>query len=473
MAVPHFEAAAAESPPLEALDLRRRAAEQLLRTGHFDRGLEVSRSVLAAIGMRLPRTRLGTLLSLLFFQLLVTLRGFDFRERAREQIPPEQLVRIDICSSVGLALSYVDAAVGHLFAVRALLLALAAGDLERITRGVGMQVGVSAVLGAKAWRRTERLIQTTNDLAKRCASTQARWFAIGPAATAYYLSARFRESVEQHYRALEMTQDASAGLSWEQVATRSLLISALARVGGFRELRRLQQEGLRDAQARGDLYASVSLRTGEAGLAWLMEDRPDLAESHARAALSEWSTSGFHTEHFTGLLGLTNVKLYVGDATEAYRLATELFERTQRSLLWRVLTARATAQYLRAGAALAMVEAGLGDRAELLRQAARAAHGIERLGMPGLEPYAAVLRGGIALRGGDRASALVHLDAAHRGFESGGMSAYAAATRVRAARLRGDDAASIAEAHAFFEREDVAVPERMIALHVPGLDLTS
>ena len=44
------------------------------------------------------------------------------------------------------------------------------------------------------------------------------------------------------------------------------------------------------------------------------------------------------------------------------------------------------------------------------------------------QPYAKVLRAGIALAGGDRPGALEQLDAAARAFEAADMRGYAAAT---------------------------------------------
>ncbi|MGO9707718.1 MAG: serine/threonine-protein kinase PknK, partial [Polyangiaceae bacterium] len=108
MAVPYFEAAAAQSPPLQALDLRRRAAEQLLRSGHFDRGIDATRAVLAAIGMRLPRTLFGTLALLIYYRLRVRMRGMRVKARPAGETTAEEIARIDVCMSVGLTLSFVD-----------------------------------------------------------------------------------------------------------------------------------------------------------------------------------------------------------------------------------------------------------------------------------------------------------------------------------------------------------------------------
>ncbi|MEM9489016.1 MAG: protein kinase, partial [Myxococcota bacterium] len=51
-----YLAAAATAEPTTALDLERRAAEQLLRCGHLEEGLAVLSRVLAAVGLEMPRS---------------------------------------------------------------------------------------------------------------------------------------------------------------------------------------------------------------------------------------------------------------------------------------------------------------------------------------------------------------------------------------------------------------------------------
>src|SRR4029077_3335731 len=59
----------------EALDLRRRAAEQLLISGHIDAGLSTLRQVLDRVGMKLPRTPTEAVLNLVRNRVQVRLRG--------------------------------------------------------------------------------------------------------------------------------------------------------------------------------------------------------------------------------------------------------------------------------------------------------------------------------------------------------------------------------------------------------------
>src|SRR5439155_1671957 len=66
-----YRAAADGANAAEALDLQRRAAAQLLRSGHFDEGLTAIQEVLDSVGMRLPRAPWAALLALLFWRLVL------------------------------------------------------------------------------------------------------------------------------------------------------------------------------------------------------------------------------------------------------------------------------------------------------------------------------------------------------------------------------------------------------------------
>src|SRR5262249_43325482 len=79
----------------ETLDLQRRAAEQLLRSGHVDRGLSVLNAVLARVGLKMPKTTRGALALMLWRRLLLRLRGARFQRRDVSQITAETLTRLD------------------------------------------------------------------------------------------------------------------------------------------------------------------------------------------------------------------------------------------------------------------------------------------------------------------------------------------------------------------------------------------
>src|SRR6185436_4051615 len=105
-----------------ALDLRRRAAEQLLMSGRTDQGIDVIRRVLAEVGLRLPEGPKRVLFWLLVRRAHLRLRGFSFVERSLSEVPTEELRRIDICWAVAAGLSLTDTIRGAYFQTRNLLL---------------------------------------------------------------------------------------------------------------------------------------------------------------------------------------------------------------------------------------------------------------------------------------------------------------------------------------------------------------
>src|SRR5262249_48793706 len=155
------------------LELLRRAAEQLLRSGHLDEGHETIRTVLATMGMKLASSPRRALFSMLVHRAAVRLRGLRFRERDASQLSPETLMRIDACWSVAMGLGIVDHVRGADFQARHMLLALKAGEPYRVARAIAMEVAYASVPGGpRARRRVEKLTVIAQGLADRVNNPQ-------------------------------------------------------------------------------------------------------------------------------------------------------------------------------------------------------------------------------------------------------------------------------------------------------------
>ncbi len=471
LAAPHFEAAAAESRPIEALELRRRAADQLLRGGRTDEGFEATRAVLASIGIRFPKTRFETILAILFYRFVLAVRGLAFQRRELGQITAEELARVDTCMMVGYALSLADPLVGTVFQTRALLFALDAGEIERVVHAVALELPFVAIAGGRSWRRTARLFDHARALAVESGSVESRAYVALGIGVSLFSNGRYEDCLASLQSTLDLLRDGATGLVHEQLIARSFAIIALANLGRFRELCRLQDESLREGLARGDVYVTISMKTGFANLAWLVADRPDVAESEVRDAMAGWSAGGFHTEHYHALLARVHLLLYREEAVAADAVAKELLRRTKGSSLWRIQAIRLYARHVNTATASLLLQKGLGDSDALLRRVALGARAIEREQMAWALPFVTLARAQLARWRGARDEAIRGLDDAARGFDAADMAAYAAATRDRVARLRGDasTAAEIERAAAFFRGEGVAAPARFIAMLVPGL----
>jgi hypothetical protein len=120
---------------------------------------------------------------------------------------------------------------------------------------------------------------------------------------------------------------------------------------------------------------------------------------------------------------------------------------------------------------LGMLEQRIGNRELLLRDVRHDLRAIEREGMAWMQPFATVLRAGISLRTGQRELAVESLEAAARDFDAHHMTAYGAAVRERAIRLRGSSSAhsECARVAEVFRAEAVVAPDKLIAMLAPGL----
>ncbi len=108
----HYLSAASDASSRDQLNLKQRAAEELLFSGHVDEGLAIFEQLLAQVGMRLP-TRVGTLpLSLVVRRMQLKFRGLRWRERDAAALPKEALLKLDACSAVATGLALIDIARG-------------------------------------------------------------------------------------------------------------------------------------------------------------------------------------------------------------------------------------------------------------------------------------------------------------------------------------------------------------------------
>ncbi|HEY3356626.1 MAG TPA: AAA family ATPase, partial [Polyangia bacterium] len=168
-----FLAAVPGADPEAALDLKRRATEQLLRSGRIDEGRALAADVLAACGLHLPRSPARALGSLLLRRGQLRARGLGFTARDAAEVPRAELIRIDVCWSVGVALAVVDAIVAMALQQRTLVLALHAGEPWRLTRALALCACNRVAEGRPSRGAAERLARAAKAVAAQAADPLA------------------------------------------------------------------------------------------------------------------------------------------------------------------------------------------------------------------------------------------------------------------------------------------------------------
>ena len=450
----------------EAIDLRRRAAQELLRSGHIAEGIQTIQQVLDVIGMKLPTTRSGSMLSLGWQRARIRLRGLGFQERDESQIAPDVLTRIDAAYAITAGLALVDAIRGASFQAQQLLLSLEAGEPHRAMRALAAEACFVALPGVKAARRSADVLRRVDALARRLDTPLAHALAAGTTGIIAHFEGRFRASLEPLERAEELFRDRCTGLPWERSTGQIFYLYSLSVLGRLRDLTARLDQLVAEAHARGDLYAQTNLAITVGFQCRLAEDRPEEARRSVREALSRWNAPDeFHIQHFNALIAEACTDLYFGDADSAWdRLAA--LDRFRKVGLMRVQTARINSLWSRAGAA---VTAGR-KRPALLASAERDIRRLAREGVGWASAAAAILRASLAGTRGQADAALTLLGDSEPLLEEIGMAAQLAAVRWVRGKLVGGDAGQqlIAKATAFFDAEGVRNPARFAAFYVPG-----
>ncbi|MGZ3427683.1 MAG: serine/threonine-protein kinase PknK, partial [Polyangia bacterium] len=463
--------AAERSAPADALELRRRAAEQLLRAGHVDDGLQAMTPVLAAVKLRVPRSPRSALMSLLWRRAQLRLRGLKFTRRQASELAPSVLARVDAAWSAAVGLGNVDTIRGADFATRHLLLALQAGEPSRVARALAFEACLTAAMGADGVSRANALAAEAEKIADEVNDPHATGLAVAARAIALHMNGHWRDCLPFFDEAERIFRERCTGVAWE-LATGNLLRSySLARLGELTELSKNVTQFLQEAEQRGDLYGSTVLRMGEPNLIWLAMDLPEEARSECEEGIRRWSQRGFHQQHVDFNFAMTQIDLYVGDGAAAFARISGVWPQLQKSFTLRLDVARIVNVDLRGRSAVAAAAQATPQlKKGLVAEALRAARDLEKERAAWAKPSAAVLRAALAHLGGDDAAAAALLKRAADGYEEHEMRMHAAVVRGRrGALLAGDEGRADREASLVWMRaQAVANPDKFMRVLVPG-----
>ncbi len=456
-----------------ALEVKRRAAEQFLLSGHLAQGLAVIRDVLRALGMRDTRSGNRALLSIALGRARVRLRGLAYERRDEERLTPLERARIEASWTIACSLGVIDFLRGADFQNEHLLMALRAGEPRRLARALTLEVSYGAAQGVGSEARTERLLQLTEQLSRETVDAAAAGLAQLSRGIACYLQGRLSESKENCERALGMLQADSTGAVWEIVTGQRFLVAALFYLGQFRTLRQLVPPLVSSADKHGNLYASVGLRTMHGTMAWLIDDDLEGAALQQQRARSDWQTEGVQLPHCWMLVGETNLRIYRGDALEAWTHLTSWWPRLVGAKILYLGVLRVHLFHLRSVAAIAAAAecratGGHVQARKLLADARDATERLRKEPMQMAKPLAALSQAAIEYAEGLPERAIASLQEATAAFEQQNMAMFALSARIRLAQLEHGTAHRAAGLWNQFGLEGVKDPQRMLRLLAPG-----
>ncbi len=465
-----YLAAAAGGSPDESLELRRRAALQFLISGHVDEGLAALRAVLDAAGMAMPATGRRAFWSLVLRRVQLWWRGLTPRE------PPEgtdrrsvlPLTSIAVCWTASAGLSMVDPILGAYFHTRGLLLALDAGAPSHLTRALAMEAGHVAIGGGRTQKRTARILEAADTLARQVDQPYARGVVALAGGIAAALQGRWRRALTLCDEAEGIFRGSCTGAVWELDTAHRFASWALMFMGEVAELARRLPVLRKEAEERGDLYGATNLTLVAGTLASLAADEPDRAREEVERVMARWSRQGFHVQHLDRLRAEVWLALYAGDGRQAWERLNAHWPVVAGSHLFRVQQNRIFMHHLRAVSALAAAEKG--DPRPLLRAAERDARLLERERVAWADALAGLVRACVAWARGDAGKAAGLLRNAAADLDAAEMRLHAAAARRHLGPVVGGDEgrAAVTQADEWMRGQGIRDPARLAAVLAPG-----
>jgi serine/threonine protein kinase len=468
-AAPLYVIAAEHAPPLQALDLRRRAAEQLLVSGRLGEGLDALRPVLAALGLDPPVCGARALVALGLGLGRLRLRGVRLRERG-QRMSAEDRARIAACAGAARGLAGTAPLCSSAFAVKGLLLALDAGEAQAAALGLAATGAGVAEQGALAWgtallAEARRLaVQTADPLALACVEHHD--------GVACFAAGRFRDALAHADAALALFRDRCTGTTKEQSLCRGLALRSLLALGDLTERTRRALAWQREADGAGNGLGSIEAALSFAPLR-LAGGEPERASSEVRAALRAFGREltpdhEASLQHLAALLFETRAALYQGLPIEARRRLDLGLPAIERAHLLRHRSARVEVLELRG--IVAAAAGGLDTDRRLaepaLRLAERCAARLDREQVRNTVAAAALIRARIARARDLPDAALGLLRVAAGAYDAADMKLHAACARRDQGRILGgaEGLARVMAADATLESEGVREPWRWAAM---------
>jgi hypothetical protein len=466
----YLAAAARVSDPDEARDLRRKAATQFCVSGRVDEGRALFRTLLAEVGERMPNGRLGHLITLLARRGILRVRGIGFTERRADAVPLAMRRRIDLLWWVSASLSVPEGVATAALQSRGLLLALNAGDPERIARSLAWEAFLTATGGWRSADRSAELLGRASALAERLGSPYAAAMVTLANATVAHLQARHQDARRHALDAEERFASTSQGVWWELQTSRTVAAWASWQTGEYREMQRLATRYYADARERGDLALMTNLGSVILPHLALAAGDVTLAREQAQEALRQWTPRGFHIQHAASVFTLGHADIFEQRGEDAVRRVDEAWPVLRRELQLSNQIVLVMFLDLRArGAIEAAARASGSERTRWLRIAERDATRMAKEQTPWGNAFVAVIRAAAgAITGAPTADRQLEASAAE--LDRTGFPLRAAICRWYLGERRGgsEGRALRDAAERYFQEQLVLTPERFAPVLVPG-----
>jgi hypothetical protein len=427
--------AAERAPEPAAATLRRKAGEQLLRSGRWQRGAEILAPTLSELGLRFPQTSDEALAMSSELWPKLYERGLDFVPKAPADVSARSLERADALWAVLQATFASNPIVAQPFSLRYVLDAYETGDRSRVIIGlcayfllVDMPFSNIRKVRPRALQAAETIARDVDD--PRCAG----WLAFARASS-YQNDGLLKPAALSFAQAEQIFRERCTNARPELRACRIQHARLLSMLAEPEELTRCRT-WIREAEESEDLLSMVRLRLAIVPLL-LLED--DVAQaSRMLEVTSEVSADAMDLTALMSTVARTALALYRADTDEAAAVVARNAE-LRRSPLFGIRLWRSDFNLQRARLLLFLASRGpLTD--ELLADLEKTLARIEGVGLECHIDHVRVARAALSHLRGERERAIELLDAIVNDADTAGEGRFVrACARLRKGQIVGGE----------------------------------
>ncbi|WP_394829575.1 serine/threonine-protein kinase PknK [Pendulispora albinea] len=475
-----YLAAAEDAPADEALELRRIAAEYLMKSGREREGLRVLRTVLEAVDLSYPASTEAALASFVYNDARLRLSWAMRRPTAGKTGSQVELSRVDAAFSAAAGLALTDVLRGADFGTRALLLAIEAGDPLRLCRALAIAAGNIASAGEPSRQRAEEMVRAAEQIAERTGDPHSVALSQLAAAFVHFFLGEWRSARKKLERAEGIFRARCRFASWELANTQAWMCDVLILSGELREAAERIPAIVEDARAREDRFALVQTIYPHC-IAYIVGDDVEAAWRATEVLpIGQEPHDIFTSAHWGAMISACSVLRYRGDGVAAWWRSERDMPSLEKTHMLRAAMIRCFTLYERALTAvsavsnerLALHRSRFIDERELLGVVDRAAKRLAREKLRYAPAMGHMLRACAAAVRGDREGAYSALEMTVPMLDGADLGYLAACARHRLGEVVGGTRGSELKERSldFFTAQGFRNVERCLAMSAPGFE---
>ena len=272
---------------IESVELTRRAAAQLLYSGHINDGISALRHVLRNLNLPFPASGIRAVLPLLVNRGRIRWRsGNAVRHSAATSPAALDLIRVDACWSATQGFGMVDPIRAAYYQSLHYRLAIKAGEPSRIVQALAGEASYLALAGSSARARLTQVVDQARAISAGLDNPYPALLVELITGMAAFLCGDWPQASAALQLAESSFRQRCVGVAWEIATAHLMGAVALFFLGDLRALAASLPVWLARAEARGDRFEATELRIRIAHMVRLVNDQPGPARLEVAAALA-------------------------------------------------------------------------------------------------------------------------------------------------------------------------------------------